>query len=378
MNKRIIILLNAIALSATFAAFSESANASWLSGVRNAVAGAPDSGKRAKYEFTLNEEFNVTSIAWSFDGQYIADSSTQRSEVNIWSVGERRIVQHLHFEGANPEFHSLAFSPNKKWLAFCDGASKLSVYAVRDWTLEYTHAGEGFCHGRVAFSSDSTLLAVHGLGLRVINTENWSEKKSVDSNWMKGKATDLIAFLPKTHDLIIAGGEYIRDYSGQVKTSYCGVLWILAEGELIPGRRIPVYPPDPYTHYNSTVMSIATSPDGKQITTGANTGAGPDVQHTISAAVRIVDIATGRIVGRPLDGLVKGEQTGMTYSSDGHFIIVGDADPQSPALDVISVPNLLHIDRIGQGDPARDVASDPLSSRFAVAEGSRIVVFTAH
>jgi WD40 repeat protein len=44
------------------------------------------SGKLAKYEFTLNDSFPVTSVAWSPDGRYIASSSSQDNRIHICDV----------------------------------------------------------------------------------------------------------------------------------------------------------------------------------------------------------------------------------------------------------------------------------------------------
>ena len=337
----------------------------------------PGSGTLAKLDFTLDEDFGPDSIAWSPDGRYIADTGTLSSTLNIWSVAERRVIQHFESVSSGPLLHALTFSPDSKWLAFCN-YGQLTVYAVADWRLAHTESKPGgSCHGRVAFSDDGKQLAVNARELVVLNTSDWSTIKTIDSAWRSGKDTEVLVFVPGTHDLVIGSGDRFPDYAGQTNPPAGGVLWVLAEGERIPGRRIPVYLPDPESHFNSDVISIAMSQSGKQLVTGARTGNGA-ARHEIKSAIRIIDFASGNIVASPLDGIAQSHQNGLAYSSDGRYLIVGDDNQQSPKVYLVATSNLTKIDTIELSWSARDVAANPIGNGFAVATGTRIGVWRIH
>ncbi len=342
-------------------------------GLLDGLLGLPSSGKVAKYDFSLKEDFPVTSIAWSPDGRYIADSSSHSSSINIWSVREKRVVQHFRFDGANPYFHALTFSPDSKWLAFCDGTATLRVYNTLDWSPAHIQdKPDGFCRTRVAFSDDAALLALDGKDLVVLDTKSWGIKKVIDHGWHEEKSVDIFVFSPKTHDLIIGGGDRFPDYPGQRNPPSGGALWALSQDENLPSIRISVYIPNKSSHFNSHVEALAISPNGKLLTTGARTGSGSP-GYIISDAIRILDLSTHAVLASPLDGVFSAEQSAIDFSNDGRYIFVGEMGLKSSKIVLIDVSNFNVVDTIAAGASVYDVVSNPLGAGFAAAIGNRIV-----
>ncbi|MGH8112297.1 MAG: WD40 repeat domain-containing protein [Rhodanobacteraceae bacterium] len=117
-----------------------------------------------------------SSVAWSPDGRYIATASTFSRSVHIWDVPQRKIVDKWRIPfGTSPWFHELAFSPDGKYLAACDGTGVLRIYRTGSWTTVHVFSElhvQGGCDHPV-FRSDSQRIAA-GLGtLTVISVPDW-------------------------------------------------------------------------------------------------------------------------------------------------------------------------------------------------------------
>jgi WD40 repeat protein len=356
------------------AAFCPVAKAGLLDG----LLGLPSSGKVAKYEFSLKEDFPVTSIAWSPDGRYIADSSTQRGSVNVWSVQERRIVQRFTFDTFLPYFHSLAFSPDGRYLAFCDGSSKLRIYDASNWEIRQLlgEARQGFCLGRVAFSDDSALLAVDGNEFTLLSTSSWGKQKIVDPKWHLGRQLHVFAFLRGSHDLLLGGSARYEksDVPESAPTGGGGVFWILRESDSLPSKRVNVYFPMPITHYNSNVYSIAVSPDGKLVATGAATGDGPK-GGVITDAIRFFYANNLNIVGKSLDQAHVGRQGAIEFTPDSRYLVVVHDGGDSRRVSLIDASDFRLIEFVLAGGQVYDISVDPTGGRFAAGAGSEIDVW---
>ena len=336
------------------------------------VTPRPGSGQLAKLDFTLDEDFGPDAIAWSPDGKYIADTGSLSSIVNIWSVAERRVIHHIDSIAISPAVHPLAFSPDSKWLAFCSYGA-LRVFTVEDWRAVDVHnQPRGSCGGHVEFSDDGTELVVwNSKNLVFLNTVDWTVKKEAKSRY-----PDAFAFLPNTHDLLFGGTEFDFEHPDPANPSHGGALWLLAEGETTPSRRITAYPTDS-DFGNLPVTYIAISRNGRQLATGTLTGNGPE-GHVIRSAVRILDFPSGTIVASPLDGIVQSHQSGIAYSKDGNYLIVADDNPHSPRVHLIATSSLIKVDTIELSWSARDVAANPIGNGFAVATGTRIGIWRIH
>ncbi len=347
--------LKRLAVATCFLLIQTWANA-W--GVSDFLPGTPTSGKIAKYAFKLKEDFPITSVAVSRDGRFLAASSTQNNSLDIWNIQERRTVRRLKLVAPNPYFHSLAFSPDSKYLALCDGTGALQIYEASSGALDHTQREQGqvLCNSRVAYSDDGAQLAVSGKDFSVLNTRDWTIIKKIDSTWSRGKNLQHFVFLPGTYDLVIGGSDHFPEFAGQRDAPSGGVYWQLAAADLVPQLRVTVYPVARGRTFNSGVNAIAASPNGKLIATGADTGAGIPSQR-ITDAVKIIDCQSDRVVANPLNGIASGEQEALEFTPDGNFLLTEFNAGGDARLNLIETKTFSIVDSFGVHGRVRDIAA---------------------
>ena len=169
------------------------------------------SGKLAKYEFTLPEKSFVTSLAWSPNGRYIAETGTETSAIHIWDVNRRVVARRIAppVAGPDPYVHVLSWSVDGRYLAGCD--RWVVIYASNTWKPVHTfQTNPGGCQTAV-FSSDNQQIAV--LSNSVLTTYamgTWKPLKSVDlwHGWARGHVFMAIAYVPGTHTLALGGYDF--------------------------------------------------------------------------------------------------------------------------------------------------------------------------
>lgn len=334
-----------------------------------------DSGKLAKLEFRLRESFGVTAVAWSPNGKYIATASTQGNRIHIWDVQERSIAKELKLESSAIEFHSLAWSPDGRYLAAC-GKPVLHVYATDTWTDagSFTAADTGGCV-RGTFSSDGRELALLTWPryVRVFSVPSWQLLKTIEiwDGWAFGDMFKALAYLPRTHALLLAGSEYRRATQSNV-----GGIWFFEESEVVPSRTLQAYRAGGDHGGAGLVISLAVSPDGGRIATGTHTGNGSP-GFEVTESVHILDVATGKLLGAPLDGDKSfGAEAGLAYTPDGRFIIAGHEDDRTRAIHLIDAKTLKVVDVVHASGFVFDVAVNARSTAFAAGAGGQVLVWS--
>ena len=356
------------------------------SGVLGNLFSGADSGKVAKFEYTLDDTFDVTSVAWSPDGRYIATSSTQGNLIHVWDVDRRAIAKEFRLTAFNGYMHDLSWSPDGRYLAACDGAApSFRVYDIRAWSEAYSFAKEdiGDCR-QAAFSSDGKRMAVLGTRVVVYATTDWSLIKISDlrHGWAKGPPlVNAIGFIPGTYTLVIGGGEYVNVGTGEKSlpgiavAHMVGYLWFLGPDETSPSRNFQAYGVTGRDGGAGEVESLAISPDGTRVATGTLTGAGPPGREVIES-VRIFDISSGALLGAPLEHTPFGQQKGLEYTPDGRYVIAGHEEAVTKAIHLIDARTGQIADLVHAGDAVYDIAVHPQSTQFAAGSGTRIVVWS--
>ena len=98
----------------------------------------------------------IASMDISPDGQWAAGGDHLGEKVSVWNTQTGLLEKELPVADGFP---FLRFSPDGKWLA-ANGLASASIWKVKDWSLAHTIPLN--CHGpaALAFSPDSTLIAI--------------------------------------------------------------------------------------------------------------------------------------------------------------------------------------------------------------------------
>ncbi len=99
---------------------------------------------------------SMASMDISSNGQWAAAGDELGEKVSVWNTQTGQLEEELPFADGFP---FLRFSPDGKWLA-ASGLVSASIWKVEDWSLSHTIPLN--CHGpaAIAFSPDSTLIAI--------------------------------------------------------------------------------------------------------------------------------------------------------------------------------------------------------------------------
>jgi len=339
-----------------------------------------DSGKLAKLEFRLKESFYVTAVAWSPNGRFIAISSTQRRLIHIWDVKTREVIKEVPLGAAIPYYHDVSWSPDSRFLAFCDSpGSVLRIYDTRDWLLAHT-VGPEHAQGctRAAFSSDGTQVAVLATNLFVASVGDWKpiKESSLHKGWGLAHEFGALEYLPHTHTILLGGWMFhnvstTAKYEGRA----AGHVWFLLEDETEPHRDIQAYSTD--DRGGGGVSTLAVAPNGAQFATGTDTGSGSVATGMVTQSVRMFDVASGKLLGAPLDGNLNfGVQSGLAYSADGRYLMVGHEEVRNKVIHIIDANSHAVVDVVHGSGSIYDIAADPTGPRFAAATGTEVIVWS--
>lgn len=344
-----------------------------------------DSGRIAKLQFRLKESFSPTSVAWSPDGRYIATGSTMDARVDIWDVARRKIIKVLRRRYSSASFHDITWSPDNRYLAFCDAGGVARVYDIRNWSEAHVFAGPrayASCM-QLAFSGDSRQLAMLGIRyLGVFSVTDWSTIKSTQLGigrdfWALLKGVE---YMPNSHIVMVAGAQYVNfmhDGKKQARTE--GRVWFLNPSGGAPSRSIVPYPATGTQRGDEgEVRSLTVSPDGRNIVTGVNTGAGDAVTGIVNQSVHILRSSDGQLIAAPLDGLRPDKFTGglaNAYTHDSRYIIVPH-DGEDGWIHVLDGRTFKVIDLIRSGQFNYDISVNEVNDDFAVGTNTEVIVWS--
>jgi WD40 repeat protein len=346
------------------------------SGSTSSVGSAPV----AKFQFHLQDDMALTSIVWSPDGRYIAASSTMGNKIHVWDLEKRKRLPELERTAGRPNFQELSWDA-AAGLAVCDGRRGIvRFYDAKTWTVKHTlpQEYESSCVTS-AFSADGKLFAVLGTNLSVYKTTDWTLIKTVklvdDVTHKVPFIVRVLTYLPGTHTLVLGGDDRDRDTP---KSQFVGHVFILKAEDPMPSTEFSAYTytPDPPTPAPELIR-LAVSPDGKQVATGTRTGSGISETNLITDSVHIFSLQDGRLLGAPLDGQGFGEQEGLSYTPDGHYLIVAHGGIRTEhVVHIIDAQKLRVVDTVRARETVYGLAVRPDSSQFAVSAGGGIDVWS--
>lgn len=257
------------------------------------------------------------------------------------------------------------------------------VIGCRDWMQAHAlgNPGHSGCI-QSAFSSDSSQLALLGpqfLGVYSLPNGRTLENLTLSLGWGRGDLFKTVAYLPNSHTVLVGGGQYVTiALGGKQEASWDGRVWFFGERDKAPRRSIRVYLPGDDHGGSGDAESVITSPDGRYIVTGANTGAGNPASGLALESIHVFNSSTGALIAAPLDNRQPLKFPGGVadaYSDDGRYVIVphGGADGWIHILDghTFKVLDLVQSNAFNY-----DVAVNKISDEFAVGTNRQVIVWS--
>ena len=344
-------------------------------------ANTPMSIKSIATETTrlIEHDFEVNSLAWSPDGQYLATTGILTKSVNIWDVEKRQMVRTLMSWVPGHAFSGLAYSPNGQLLAGCQHSKGIKVRVWDPTTGQVVHDADSYGPGScetLAFSPDGKWLVVGYRGTTVkdlqdlmsvvfFDTETWQVAKE----WkIPGLHVERITFRPDGKELAVGGSRFASPFSEGVVQ-----LWDVDTGENVK---------ETVVHAKTSVESLAYSMDGRVVASGTSTGPGRRsldlktkqwFQQDNTQAIQLWNVPTGK-VATLLSTDLKNETNiqALRYTADGKYLIAGGWDSflriwdaaSYELLQTIKAPGLVH-----------SVAVRPDSARLAASTGKIVTIW---
>jgi uncharacterized delta-60 repeat protein len=291
--------------------------------------------------------YGVYSVAFSPDGKYVVsggcDLSTNapcvRSSARIWDVTNgREIARMAHGNSVN----YVVFSPDGKYVV-SGGCDSFYTHHCMQSSARVWEAATGKEISRMMPDSDVTSAAFSPDG-KVVVSGSWDNTARVweaatgkeIARMTHGGTVESVAFSPDGKN-IASGGCDQRIYPSGVCAQGSVRVWEATTGKEIARMT-----------YDSTVKSVAFSPDGKYIVSGGGTTArvweakgdnetarmaqgtisyvafSPDGKYVVSGSndktARVWEAATGKEIARMThDGTVRS----VAFSPDGRYVVSG-------------------------------------------------------
>ena len=375
--------------------------------------GMQGSSPHTKPYAVLDEDFYPTSVVWSPDGKYLADSGVLNAKIHIWDVAQRRMVRSIPLKyGTSPGYSGLAWSPDGRYLVTgqAGGAAPLAILDTRNWQPVTLQPGSG-CQGGgiLAFSPDSKLLAfvtggvdlngIHSLMICVFSTDTWQlyRELSFADVWALGHpdywaiGIDRLAFEPGTHRLAIgmSGGFGIprgapkpymdanHVFHNDVPDTSRILFWD------VEGHAPDLLSPDldqtivAYKGAGVSLAALVFSLDGRQIATGTKTGRVLGYYSSpVTDSVHIYDVASHALLAAPLDNTDKvGHTDALGYIDDGKYLLVGhEGRGTGGDIDIIDTRTFKTVEVLN-ANGVDSLSIDPSGSRFAATSDHRLMIW---
>lgn len=343
--------------------------------------GRQNSSKLAKPYAVLLESFYPTSVVWSPDGKYVADTGILTQTIHIWNVQSKHIVQTLSTGGFNSGYHAMAWSPDGRYLAVCANTKTLAVtvWSANTWQIAKTISNDSACES-LTFSSDGDFLAV-ALGqikceVQVYNTLNWSLVNDANFRYLPvgyGFHASEIAFQPNSSELAIGVNGY---FPGDPDTGYPRVIfWNINAPSPDPANGLLTYSFIPY--HIGALQSLVYNPSGSQLATAPNSGGGSTYTHNlVTASARIWNPISHRLLGAPLDGYDRaGGINGLAYSADGRYLIAAHTGPTGE-IDFIDARSFKAVDTLYVDHLIGAIAVNPRAPMFVATDNNKLMIWS--
>jgi WD40 repeat protein len=313
----------------------------------------------------------VRAIAFSPDGKYIAASSKDGSVV-LGDVQAERPDRLPAIPGEKGDVWSIAFSRDSTLLASADNKGRITIWDVATRMLTTAPKPAGEETRSVSFSRSGALLAAgDSEGYVIVWQRQGAEWVQIDrfpatsaneaERKQRGVRITCVAFHPRDENLLASGS---RDWTVNLRD-------VIAKRNVAQGR-----------HWGGSVNSLAFSPDGSIIVSGAQDGLlrlwkVPQVRSLLSAlspapfTVPPTDAPPGSSMQSfdRLSGHI-GWVLAVGFSPDGHTAASGGVDREAILWDI------QHASPEDSNSPGGLNASDTSSGDFVLglSPGGKLVV----
>ncbi|MHB1668742.1 WD40 repeat domain-containing protein [Thiomonas sp.] len=331
-------------------------------GETGALLGIQPGGKMLRPYAVIPETFAPTSVALSPDGKFVADVGMYAPIVHVWDIQTKALVRTLSGGGPNADRHAIAWSPDGRYLAVCDGPNPSSTFVTiwntATWnTVAQLKPGVSWTGSCISptFNANSTLFAYSdGEGDAFIySTSTWTQTHATRYGYAQVKDElfkqhlipttligEQIAFIPhqpklaigvnglfsdngdntlakiRIQDFVSTNRIIVWNLNGQppdIEHTIIDphkVLLIYGKQPLLPPN--PDYPGAPRSRADPVIDAIGFAPDGKTFATGTESG-----------DVKIWNLNPFDLIAFPLHGTIpmRGEIRTVLFTADGGHLL---------------------------------------------------------
>lgn len=182
-----------------------------------------------------------------------------------------------------------------------------------------------------------------------------------------------VEYVPGTRIVLVGGNDKEGLSMGGTRD---GSIWVFKPEDQVPSQRIWAYVVDP-GEVPGDISGLAPNPTAHQIATGTTTGSGFNDKMLITASVHILDLSTGKLIAKPLDGAGFGAPDGLAYTPDGRYLIVGHGNiwGEHP-IHLLDTKTYKIVDVVHASGTIYAVDPSPDGKYFAVGAGDHIYVWS--